>query len=48
MSTRVYLFALWCLIVLSGFSVAAYYAWSPFGDEDSGGGGAYVRGPHHK
>ncbi|WP_176399814.1 hypothetical protein [Novosphingobium sp. B 225] len=48
MSKRLFLFAAWCLIVFAGSVSATYYAWSPFSDEDRGGGGFGGRGPSHK
>lgn len=48
MSKVLFLFAAWCLIVFGGSVMAAYYAWSPFSDEDRGGGVGYMRGPSHK
>lgn len=49
MSKRLYFFAAWCVLVFMGSVITAYYAWSPFSDEDRGGSsGSYVRGPNHK
>lgn len=53
MSTRTFLYALWCLGVAGAFLAATAYAWSPFaeGRRASGGGyvgGGYVGGPRHK
>jgi hypothetical protein len=48
MSSRLFLFAAWCLFVFSGSVGSAYYGWSPFSDEDAGGGVGGVRGPTHK
>ncbi len=47
MSRHSYHFAIWCLLVFAGSALAAYYAWSPFSDEDSRHM-VGVRGPTHK
>lgn len=46
-STRVFLFGLWCLLLLLASAAANYYAWSPFADGRRGGGTA-IYGPTHK
>ena len=48
MSKRLILFAVWCLMVFSTSVMASWYAWSPFSDEDRGGGPGGMRGPSHK
>ena len=47
MSKRLILFAAWCLAVFAGSAASAFFAWSPFSDEDRDGG-TTVRGPTHK
>jgi len=48
MSTRSFLYALWCLGVIGLFTLSGVFAWSPFAE----GGGARSHygfyGPHHK
>lgn len=47
MTVRVYLFIIWCLLVVGVAIVTSYYAWSPFADgRRSGSSGFY--GPTHK
>ena len=53
MSSRTFLYGLWCLLVAGGFLAAAANAWSPFaeGRRASGGGGVggvYAGGARHK
>lgn len=47
MSKRLYLFAIWCLLMILTSIAMSYYAWSPFAD---GGRGSHVNvyGPSHK
>ena len=47
MSTRQILFAAFCLVIFTGNSVAAYYAWSPFADGKRGSSSGFY-GPRHK
>jgi len=47
MSTRQILFAAFCLVIFTGNTAAAYYAWSPFADGKRGGSG-FIGGPNHK
>ncbi|MCW3796875.1 hypothetical protein OMW55_03525 [Sphingomonas sp. BN140010] len=47
MSPRVFLFGLWCLLLLLASAAANYYAWSPFAD-GSRRSGATIYGPTHK
>lgn len=53
MSTRSFVYGLWCLAVAGGFLAATAYAWSPFA-EGRRAGGVYVGGarsyvgPTHK
>lgn len=48
MSTKLFIYALWCLGVTGGFMVSGIYSYSPFAD----GGRSTVRGgiygPTHK
>jgi hypothetical protein len=47
MTTRLIMFAAWCLSLLSGFAWAGYQAWSPYSDEGPRTGGS-TGGPSHK
>jgi len=47
MSTRVYLFMIWCFVLIVSAAVASYYAWSPFADGKRDPQAAFY-GPTHK
>ncbi|GAA4033713.1 hypothetical protein GCM10022281_12040 [Sphingomonas rosea] len=47
MSNRVFLFALWCLAMLTASVAASYYAWSPFADGSRRSSSGFY-GPTHK
>ena len=47
MSTRLYLYAAWCLMLLGGTAWTSYYAWSPFSDGQRAARTGFY-GPTHK
>lgn len=47
MSRRLFFFSAWCAFLMLGTILAAYYAWSPFADDDPRNPNA-VGGPRHK
>jgi hypothetical protein len=48
MSTRAFLYALWCLGIAGLFLASGYFAWSPFADGGRAAPRAGVYGPTHK
>jgi len=47
MTRRLILFCAWCLFLVTLSGIAAWYAWSPFSDDERPTSTAY-RGPTHK
>jgi hypothetical protein len=47
MTTRCFLFALWCMALFAGTVATSYYAWSPFADGQRGAHPGFY-GPAHK
>ncbi|WP_439813578.1 hypothetical protein [Zavarzinia sp. CC-PAN008] len=48
MSRAILIFAAWCGLVVAGHSTAAYFGWSPFGDDGPRTVAAGFGGPTHK
>jgi hypothetical protein len=48
MSTRTFIYALWCLGVAGLFAMGAIYAWSPFAEGSRARTHAGFYGPTHK
>lgn len=50
MSKRLYLYALWCLMMIVAAVLMSYFAWSPFADGVRGSSYYYggSHGPTHK
>jgi len=48
MSTRSFLYGLWCLAVAGIFVVSGFFAWSPFADGGRTGPRVGAYGPTHK
>lgn len=47
MSTRVFLFGAWCMLILLGNVVSSYYAWALFSDGEKPSHSSFY-GPTHK
>lgn len=49
MTKRLTLFTAWCALLVVVSAVSAWFAWTPFSDEDrSSSSSGYYRGPTHK
>ncbi len=48
MSTRTFLYSLWCLGVVALFVLSGIFAWSPFAEGGRSHGYARISGPTHK
>ncbi|WP_165356437.1 hypothetical protein [Sphingosinicella sp. BN140058] len=48
MSSRLFLYGLWCLAITGIFVASGFYAWSPFADGGRVGPRAGMYGPTHK
>jgi hypothetical protein len=48
MSTKVFLYGIWCVGIILASLATSYYAWSPFADGNGRAARAGLYGPTHK
>lgn len=48
MRPGVFIYALWCILIVGGFLAADYYGYSPFADGARAAGAVAAYGPQHK